>query len=530
MTPIPRRVWAAIGLLLITVNVPYLIGYMNAPEGGAFTGNAFEQARVDYSSHLAKIQLGLRGEWLYHLLFTPEEHPPVLLQTFYVVLGQIARVTGLSPVVAYHLARLTAMILMWVMIWQFVARWLPDECGRWWAFLLATVTGGLGWVLYLIAPAQATDLAPIEFWLLDAYTLLAALTFPHLCAAIATLLGFALVLDHWLVIPSWRGIGWLVLLSFVLGLLQPFDLLLTALLTLTLALIAFTRRRLLFRHLLMLAPVALAHALVVAYDWVVFNSHPVWQAFAAQNLTLSPPPVYYLLAYFWLLIPAGFELASLWRARDGRWLLPLIWVILVALLLYAPLPTQRRFLMAAQVPLALLAAAGLEEWRRRWLARRWPITRWRLALTTGLSFSMLTHALFVLSAALLANPVQRPTLFLDGDTLAAQAWLRRQAADSVVFSSFERGGEIPAFTGRRVYLGHWIETMDYAARRAEVTAFFAAESMSDEERLILLQTAGADYVWYDRAATGEDAWEPERVAWLRPAFTAGAVAIYEVEP
>ncbi len=530
MTPIPRRVWATIGLLLIVANMPYFAGYLNAPEGGSFTGNAFEQTRVDYNSHLAKIQLGLRGEWLDQLLFTPEDHPAALLQTFYTALGQIARVTGLSPAAAYHLARLAGMILMWAMIWQFVARWLPDDRGRWWAFLLATITGGLGWVLYLFASVQAADLAPIEFWLLDGYTFLAALTFPHLCAAIATLLGFALVLDRWLAAPSWRRIGVLVLLSLILGVLQPFDLLLTALLTLTLALIAFARQALAFRQLVMLVPVALAHGLVVAYDWAVFNSHPVWQAFAAQNLTLSPPPVYYLLAYFWLLIPAGLGMAGPRQSKDGHRLLPLAWVILVALLVYAPLPTQRRFLMGVQVPLAVLAAQGLEQEQRLWLARGWRIAPWRLLLTGGLLLSTLTHALFLLSAILLANPVERPLLFLDGDTLAAQGWLRQQPVDSVVFSTFERGGEIAAFTGRRVYIGHWIETMDYATRQTQVRAFFATEGMSDERRLALLQKAGADYVWVDRPTVSGDAWEPEHVDWLRPAFTAGTVTIYEVVP
>ncbi len=321
-----------------------------------------------------------------------------------------------------------------------------------------------------------------------------------------------------------------MLLSLILGSLQPFDLLLTALLTLALALIAFARRRLGFRQLLMLAPVALAHGLVVACDWAAFNSHPVWQAFAAQNLTLSPPPVYYLLAYFWLLIPAGIGLASLRRADNERWLLPLAWVILVALLLYAPLPTQRRFLMAVQAPLAVLAARGLEEGRRLWLARGRRIASWQLLLTGALLFSTVTHALFILSAVLLANPVERPSLFLDGDTLAAQAWLREQPADSVVFSTFERGGEIAAFTGRRVYLGHWMETKDYATRKVEVAAFFSAEGMSDERRLALLRAAGVDYVWYDRPAESGEAWAPEHVGWLRPAFAAGTVTIYEVEP
>ena len=45
----------------------------------------------DYDSHLAKMQQGLNGSWLYGLLFTAEPHQPILLQTFYVGLGHVAR-------------------------------------------------------------------------------------------------------------------------------------------------------------------------------------------------------------------------------------------------------------------------------------------------------------------------------------------------------------------------------------------------------------------------------------------------------
>ncbi|MBN2472334.1 MAG: hypothetical protein JXN59_16535, partial [Anaerolineae bacterium] len=291
---LPRRVWLVIGLLAIAANLPYVVGALNAPEGGAFSGNAFAQTHVDYNSHMAKIQQGLGGEWLLTLRFTPEEHPPQLVQPLYTGLGQLARLTGLPPVTVYHLGRLAGMLLMWWAIWQFVARSLPDERVRWWAFLLATVVGGLGWVLYLVAPAQAADVAPIEFWLLDAYTLLAALTFPHFPLVIAALIGYALLLDRWLARPGWRGGLGLALLGAAIGLLQPFDLLLTALLTAILTIFHWRRGRLTIRQGLGLLPAAVVHAGLVIYYALAFESHPVWRVFTAQNLTLSPPPVYYL--------------------------------------------------------------------------------------------------------------------------------------------------------------------------------------------------------------------------------------------
>lgn len=532
----PGKVWVVIFLLVVAANLPYVVGYLNAPEAGAFTGNAFAQTRVDYNSQLARMQNGLRGQWRLTLLFTPEEHSPQWVQPFYTTLGQIARVTGLSLGLVYHLARVGTMVLMWWVIWQFVAHYLPDDFTRWWAFLMASVVGGAGWLLYLIMPAQTATLAPIEFWLLDAYTLLAALTFPHFCVTVAALVGYVLLLERWLAAPDWRGVGWLVLVSVVFGFVQPFDLLLTALLTALGGLLALARRRVTLTALLRLTPVAAVHLAIVAYYALAFRSDPVWAAFTAQNITLSPPPIYYLFAYAWFLIAAGIGLWQVWAARRRDLVLPVAWVLLVILLLYAPLQMQRRFLMGVQVPLALLAALGLGWLRGRWLAPR-PgrvrlrrVKQWRLLTTAGVLLASLTHLLFILSGAISANPQDRPLLFLSDDTLAAQAWLREQPLDVVVFSTFEAGGEIAGFTGRRVYIGHWIETMDFEQREAQVAAFFASDGMTDHERLALLVDAGLDYVWVDETARALGDWSPEQAAFLRLAFETDTVTVFEVVP
>ncbi len=530
MKRVPRRVWLFAAALILVAQTPYLAGYLNTPPGGAFTGNAFEQTRVDYNSHLAKMQIGLRGGWRYRILFTPEEHPGIFIQPFYIALGHVARLTGLAPVSVYHLARTVFTLAMMIAIWAFVARFLPEDGTRWAALLLATVVGGLGWALYLVAPAQAADLAPIEFWLLDAYTFLAALTFPHFAASIALLLGFFLVLDRWLVAPDWRRIAWLTLGSLLLGWLQPFDLLLTGLVVGVLVLLALAGRRLSLAQALMLAPVAAAHLLAVGYHYVALESDPVWRAFAAQNLTLSPPPVYYLLGYCWLLVPAVVGGVRLRRGAGAGLRLPVVWVLVTALLLYAPLPTQRRFLLGVQVPLAALAAAGLEQGRQWWLRRGGTAGRWRWLFTAVLSFSALTHALFVLSAITSVTPTARPRLFLGADELAALAWLREQPPETVILAAFPSGGQAVAFSGRRAYLGHWIETPDFEARSQQVSAFFDPAAMSDAERLALLEGAGIDCVWHDDAARALGPWSPGEADFLRAAFASDSVTVYEVRP
>ncbi len=527
MKHLPRGFWWFALVFLLVTSLPTLVGYLNAPEGGAFTGNAFEQTRVDFNSHLAKIEQGRAGAWTQRILFTPEDHPGLFINPLYLALGHAARLLGLSNVAVYHVARLILTVILLIVIAAYAARYLESERARGWALLLASVTGGAGWVLYLLAPAQSADLAPIEFWLQDAYTFWAALTFPHFLAAISLLLGYFLVLDRWLARPTGRGIVWLVGLSLALGWVQPFDLLLTGLATAILFGWGFVRRRLGWRDGLPLGLVAVAHAIPVGYHLVALNSDPVWRMFTEQNITASPPPVYYLLGYLWLLVPALIGVAALWRARDGRLLTPIVWVGLVAVLVYVPLVNQRRYLMGVQVPLAVLATAGLEEARRWWLARGWRAGRWRLLATTGLLFSALTNVLLLVSAIGSLHPAARPELFLTRDQLAGLDWLRDQPEGTVVFSAFSSGGLIASHTGHRVYIGHWIETAHFATREAVVAAFFD-QGMTDSERYDVLNNARADYVWVDDAARRLGDWPAADASFLFPVFESPGVTIYEV--
>ena len=83
MKRLPRGFWWFTLAFLLITSLPYAVGFLNAPAGGAFTGNAFEQTRVDFNSHLAKIEQGREGAWTQHILFTPEEHPGLFINPLY---------------------------------------------------------------------------------------------------------------------------------------------------------------------------------------------------------------------------------------------------------------------------------------------------------------------------------------------------------------------------------------------------------------------------------------------------------------
>ena len=358
---IPTSVWLVALLVAVFTSLPYLLGWLNTPEGWVYSGAAVipSGTEVDYNSHLAKMWQGSRGQWDYHLLFTHEAHPGVpLLQAFYVALGALAAFTPFSLPVVYHLARFLLTAAMVLALWLLAERYFERSRDRWLVLFFGLFASGWSWLILLIDPAQAANVSPIEFWLLDAFNLLGALTMPHFAAAVTLQIVVVLLFDRWLKDGGWRRLALLTLALALVSLIQPYIILLLGpLLGLVALYHVFVAKKVRLQQILWLAIPLGTHAALVVYQFVAVSNDPVWASFTAQNITASPPILYYLLGYLPFLLPAGVALPALVR-RGDRWWLPLLWVVLVALLLYAPLPTQRRYLLGVQTPLALLAASA----------------------------------------------------------------------------------------------------------------------------------------------------------------------------
>ncbi len=527
MRRVTRREWmwamAVAGLIVAASTLPYLAGYLAQTPDLRFGGALLD--RVDYHSHLAKMWQGYRGAWRYRLLFTSEAHEGAYLQTFYVALGHLARLSGLGLPLTYQLARVVCGFLMLVVLYRFIAHFIEPVRVRQVAFLLATAASGLGWLTEIVAPTPPGGVSPMDFWLLDGFTYLAVLTVPHFSAAIGLLLLIYLLLLRRAEGPRLWEAGLAIVASLALGLIHPYALLLADLLpVLYWGAGALRARRVNRRGLATVAAMGAAQAPLLAYDLWVFRTQPVFAAWSAQNVTLSPPLPVYLWGYGVLLALGAVGVVTWVRQNGPELAFPVLWVGLVAVLVYLPWNLQRRFLEGVQVPLGLLAGVGLAQITDG----GWQMARGkRLALALAVALAAMSN-LYLTAGLTMAAGARAPALFWPADVLAGVDWLGENTSwEETVLSSFEVGNLIPARIGHRVVLGHWIETLDYGEKREAVARFFAAAT-PDAERQRLLERYGVAYVFhgpYERALGGFD---PAQADYLSPIFTEHDVRIYRV--
>jgi uncharacterized membrane protein len=124
--------------------------------------------------------------------------------------------------------------------------------------------------------------------------------------------------------------------------------------------------------------------------------------------------------------------------------------------------------------------------------------------------------------------VRAPKFFHSADQMAAFDWLGDHLAwDDTVLASYETGNLVPAWTGRRVFLGHWAESPDWLERKAQVKTFFD-DATANAWRLALLRQHDIKYVFYGPRERALGEFNPDHSEYLERVFRQGDVALYEV--
>ncbi len=509
--------WAfgwAIAIVGLT-SLPYLLAWWLAPAGTQYTGLLVNH--FDGASYFAKMQQGARGDWLFHLAFSPEAHDGTFIFTFYLALGHLAAATRLPIPLVYHLARAAAGLVLLLVGYRFFAHFFERVQTRRAAFLLLGFSAGFGWLLALFGVTTA------DLWVAEGFTFLSILANPHFPLAIALMLLLFLAM---LEVPqgSPRPGAKRLLLAAGLGLLlavvQPFAVPVVLVVAAAyLALLAASRRRLPWPQTLTAAAAGLGAAPIMVYDLVVYRTNPALAAWSAQNLTPSLPPWDYALGYgLVLLLAIGGLVVAARRRTDGDLFL-LAWVGTVALLLYLPFALQRRFIIGLHLPLVALATLGLERvvWPRLRHDQRRAITGLLVALTA------LTN-LFVPAVAVAGVAQGRPPLVMTDDEAAACDWLRANTAwTDTVLAPPGAGPFVPAWAGNRVVYGHPFETIDAAAKEDAVVHFYSAAATAAERRA-LLQRYGVRYLLVLAPNPGLEAED----LGLTPVWSRGDARLYRV--
>ena len=474
-----RRFYFIIGLLvLLAITIPYL--YAAQAGGSDYIFGGFLMNVLDGNSYLAKMYQGWRGDWRFTLPYSAEAGEGGYLNTFYLGLGHMARILKIPLLLAFHFARVLGTgCLLWALA-RFYRSLFPSPQSRKLAFAISALGSGLGWLAIPFGAFTA------DFWVAETYPFLSAYVNPHFV--------FGLAIVVWLVTPLTKKHP---LLSFsaslALGLIAPFGVVIVIIVLGSSLLVEVWKARInLLTWLRDVQPrcwnliaVCLGGGPVLLYDYWITHSDPVLTGWNAQNLCITPDVWDVLLALSPVLVIAVYSIRQAWADKRSRLLV--LWAGLGLVLIFVPWSLQRRFMMGLFIPLAGLAALGVE-----YLSMEIK-SSYRVLVVILFIFSLPTNFM-VLISGFHAVQTHELKIYFTVEETQALAWIEEHTPhDALILAGPETGVFIPARTGRRVIYGHPYETVDASKEEETVTKYFAGEMILNQAES-LLETRGVDYI------------------------------------
>jgi len=435
------RVIVLLGLILSLL--PFLAGLLFQDEHHIYSGLLLNPS--DGYSYLAKMQIGVRGEWIFHLPYTPQEGPGAYLFLFYILLGHIARILNLQPIFVFHLARMIAAAVFICGLNAFLrsiqVKWL--ETTHNYLFAVILFGSGLGWLAGLLG------VFTMDFWVAEAYPFLTLIANPHFP------LGSGLLL---LFLSRYQQEGGRVhwydpFLGAALGIILPFGVVVGVTVSVIYNLLLLIQRQTIQWKLPLVY--FLPSGIVLIYQYAAILSDPLLAEWNNQNQTPTPSLPMVLISFAPLILLALIELIFwVFKDRDSNLNLTVAWFISGIGLAYFPFALQRRFLLGWLIPVGILAIIGLGK------VVNYQMPKFRKWFWFILPVSVLTN-LFLLLGAWQAFVQNQSPLYLTQSEHIALKWMQQEICDkrSVILAPENFGLLIPAHTNCRVVYGHPFETI-----------------------------------------------------------------------
>lgn len=531
-------------LIMALTTVPYLIGYACQGDQWRFTGFVF--GVEDGNSYIAKMLSGAYGAWLFRTPYTTIEQRGVIAFLPYLLLGKLSSPPGIHEqlVAIFHLFRFVCGVLAILATYEFLAIFLKRESLRRLGVVLATIGGGLGWLLLFLGHSEWLGSLPLDFYSPETFGFLALYGLPHLSLARAALLwGLGIYLSAVKQVAgdqptdgcsSLLGVGvklgawWLLaalaqpLTALVMGVVPALHLL-------SLAIWEAVGRRgeaqpdwKKWGNLL--KSVCVAGVIVtpfLLYNAVAFSTDPFLKAWTEQNIITSPHPSHYILAYGLFLPLAVWGGWHLVRQSPWEGWLVVTWALALPVLVYMPINLQRRLSEGGWVAIVLLAMKGLDELSAG--RRRQPV--W--IKHTLLAFSLPSTVVLLGGGILTAHQPSQPAFRPRGEVEAFEFLGQYAHTGDVVVGSFETGNALPAWAPLRVVIGHGPESSGLSALQARVEAFYQSES-DDEMRQKFIREQNIRYVFWGPEERSLGNWNPGSAGYLKRVYHNGTYEVFEV--
>lgn len=514
-------------LVIFLNNLPLIWGLTNPKEGLVFLGRRDINSQ-DLYTYVSFIEQGKRGRFLFENLYQSEPQKQRLLRPSYILIGKAAWLFDISSIWAYHLARLVLIFAFFFVLWRFVSLFFTEAFKRIAAYTLILTSSGIGFAVARFAGSTDT-------WVPESVTFLALQEAPHfILAQILMIGGFLFYL---------KGLGEnsikmyiLASISFLLlSFEHPFNLgiVAAAIFTASLWLFALKRHKVkyLLKGLFIVVPVLL---IGVGYQIFEVFQNPVLTSWASQNKLLSPDPLHWLLGYGLLLILATLGAEKFLQEKSTTQILALSWIFSTALLLYSPIFFQRRFSEGLHIPISIMAAAGI-------FVAIPALSKFVVSSYRRLFQNIILVAIFLILALSSFAIVIGDINIINSDSgvyyyyhltrgeIEGIGKLREKTnGKDVILANWFYGNLIPGLTGRKVYIGHKVQTPFFDQKVAKINRFLLNKNSKEARQF--LKDNGITYIFLGRNDSMlEYGFKPFEKPYLTDVYNKDDVLIFKVE-
>lgn len=530
-------VWLAVSLL---TTIPYIIAALRTPTGHEFSGVL--TAYDDTFAYFAWMREGADFRLLMCDPFTSEMQPCEFFLPLWNLLGLGARVGGVPIALMYNAARLLSGLLLLVVARAVAGSVMKSRTRLRYTLWLYAMSGGLGWLVFvlknggnLFCAAAADGSADLD--LPEAIAFRSIFSQVHFAAGAALVCGaIKLFFDAIIEKNAARALISGILVS-LLAVVHPYMVIVVwGVSGVALMLLPWLSDRTAKPHANCGSNSRAAVAFIlgtipgIAYLTYLNRSNEVLREWLRITDTFSPPPWEYVLGFGIVAILAVVGFRLLWDRRITYGRLLLVWVLVQAALLYAPVSFQRRFVEGLQLPLLVAASVALFWISRRVFKRINPARYRKFLFAAILVFASITNIGFIIGQMIGLGPGSGSTdrrRYLPSDLVSALDWLRTNSnSGTALFSSYLTGNVAPSITGSPVFLGHYAQTLHSDEKGAQVTGFYT-NAMSDGAARKLFADYRVGYIIY---GPFERSISPRFVppSWLKLLYSEGDVEIFEV--
>lgn len=527
-----RNILAWMLLALLLGSLPFIAAWLLAPDEVVFSGAAFNVG--DASVYLSAIRQGAAGNWLFNPNFSIEEWPDVFSYMPYILFGHLARLLGGDYRLWYQLLRLlgnfTALLafVFWVRVVFPGRRRLQLTA---WFFIV--FGSGLSWLVVALFSSQLMFLP--DLFVPEWTTVMVLLGVPHFSLGLgleAIVLGCIIQISRvergW----KWAIVGTLAAVGLALS--YPYNTVVVALVIgFQMLLLAVRMRRIPWLCWLQAGLVIMPMLTLQAYYAIWAMLSPIWP-FNSENNLIVVPGIPSIIVGLGLLALFAIPGLWLWFRRSDNWLVP-IWAIVNLLALFAPITFAGRFLLGFLVPVATLAAYGVEETILPYLEATTFFRFFsRLSPTPYESMRRILIILTIPATLMVSLALVRDNVatfdfpnYLPRTEVEAMEWLASNAEEeAIILASYPVGNYLPRISNSRVFLGQIFLTPNLNEKTDLVERFWNIDTSMDWRQELLSQW-NVNYIYeglFERQLSGTEIAVPGSIVYQKDGVT-----IYQVD-